>query len=270
MTRISAGDVQLDYETRGRGAPLLLLNGFRRNRAAWMEPFLAEMERHFLLVLLDNRGTGQSDKPPAGQYSIEQFADDAAGVLAALGIPRAHVFGVSMGGMIAQRLSIRHPERVRGLVIGCSHCGKSGLVPATQEVRDLLRLTPKPGLTAREVARRQEAIYVTDDFRAQHQDVLAEFYKRVNIHPTPPHAVQGHLQALEAFEGCAELEAIAHPTLVITGSEDRLFPPENSRRLAAGIPGAELVLLPRAAHFFWIETPEETARHLREFFARLD
>jgi len=267
MTRIDTGEIALDYELRGDGPPLLMINGFRRSRVVWLEPLLAALEPHYRMVLFDNRGTGHSDQPQEG-YSIEAFADDCAGLLEALGIPQAHVFGTSMGGMIAQRLATRHPGRVHGLAIGCSNCGK-GSIPPEKRIWELLRLRPGNGLDAREVALRQEEAYFTDAYRNANRGLLDDLFEIVNANPTPPHAVLGHLDAIEKFAACEDLGEIAAPTLVITGAEDRLIPAENSTRMAEAIPGARLNLLPESAHFFWIEKPQETARALHEFFGSL-
>lgn len=267
MTRVHTGAVTLDYELRGQGPPLLMINGFRRSRVVWLEPLLAALEPHFRLVLFDNRGTGHSDQPEGG-YSIEAFADDCAGLLEALEIPRAHVFGTSMGGMIAQRLATRHPGRVHGLVLGCTNCGQGSVAP-DKRIWELLRLTPDEEMDAREVAYRQEEAYVVESFRESQRALLDQLFELVNANPTPLHAVKGHLAAIESFDGCGDLGAIAAPTLVITGAEDRLIPAENSRLLASRIPGAELKLLPEAAHFFWIEKPRETAQALVDFLGPL-
>ena len=267
MTRVHTGAVTLDYELRGQGPPLLMINGFRRSRVVWLEPLLAALEPHFRLVLFDNRGTGHSDQPEEG-YSIEAFADDCAGLLGALEIPRAHVFGTSMGGMIAQRLAARHPARVHGLVLGCTNFGKGSVSP-DKRIWELLRLTPGEGLDAREVAYRQEEAYVVDSFRQTHRALLDELFEIVNANPTPLHAVKGHLAAIESFDGGGDLGSISAPTLVLTGAEDRLIPAENSRRIAEAIPGAKLKLLPDAAHVFWIEKPQETAQALVDFLGPL-
>ena len=99
--------------------------------------------------------------------------------------------------------------------------------------------------------------------------LLDELFEIVNKNNTPPHAVQGHLDAIEAFEACDDLGKITAPTLVITGADDRLIPAENSTQMADAIPGAKANLLPDAAHFFWIEKPEATARALIDFFTHL-
>lgn len=266
MTRISAGDVTLDYELRGEGPPLLMINGFRRSRVVWLEPLLKALEPHFRMILFDNRGTGDSDKPTEG-YSIEGFADDCAGLLTALGISRAHVFGTSMGGMIAQRVATRHPERVHGLALGCTNAGK-GSTPADRRIWELLRLLPTAELDAREIARRQEEAYFVDVFRAANRALMDELFEIVNRNPTPEFAVKGHMAAIDAFDAWGDLGQIRAPTLVISGAEDSLIPADNSHRMAAAIPGAELLLLPDAAHFFWVEKPRETAQALIDFFGK--
>lgn len=264
MPVIKLGAVAIACETRGSGPPLLMINGFRRSRVAWLDGVLDPLARHFQLILMDNRGTGQSDKPRDG-YSMETFADDCAGVLAGLGIQRAHVFGVSMGGMIAQRLATRHPERVHGLTLGCTNFGR-GSVPADPRVRDLLRMMPGATMDAREVARRQEEVYYMPAFRGSQRALIDGLFETVNRNPTPPHAVQGHLKAIDAFDGNAALGTLRAPTLVIAGEGDPLIPVENSRLLSRRIPGARLIVLKDASHFFWIEKPKETADALKTFF----
>ncbi len=266
MAKAAAGETAIDYELRGQGPPLLMFCGFRRSRVIWGEPFLAPLAEHFTLVLPDNRGTGDSGKPSEG-YSIEAFADDGAAVLEDAGIAAAHVFGVSMGGMIAQRFASRHPDRTRGLAIGCSNAGGDSIVPPEREIWELLRLLPDDKMDAREVARRQEVAYYTGPFRESNRALIDEQFRVVNENPTPDFAVKGHLAAIEAFDGTGQLAGIRGPALVITGDSDRLIVPENSRVIAQGIAGAELSLLEDAAHFFWVEKPAETARRLIAFFA---
>ena len=267
MAKLNVGAVSIDYELRGAGPPLLMINGFRRSRVVWLEGVLKPLAERFQLILMDNRGTGLSDKPQDG-YSIDAFADDCAGVIAGLGLPCAHVFGVSMGGMIAQSLATRYPDQVHGLALGCTNCGRGGSIQPEKRIGELLRLVPNDQMDAREVARRQEEAYYMPGFRQSRRAVIDGMYDLVNQNPTPPHAVQGHLKAIDAFDACADLSRIKAPTLVITGEGDALIPAENSRLIASRIPGAQLVLLPDASHFFWIEKPRETADALIRFFSQ--
>src|SRR4051794_21272817 len=119
MSTAQVGDIELYYEEQGSGDPLLLIMGLATDCAAWLFQ-VPDFARQYRTISFDNRGVGRSAKPP-GQYTIHRMADDAAGLLDVLGIARAHVVGVSMGGMIAQELVLRHPEKVRGLVLGCTY-----------------------------------------------------------------------------------------------------------------------------------------------------
>lgn len=269
MPKAQANGFTLEYELRGSGDPLVLINGYRRSRQAWGEPFVEALAARFQCLLFDNRGTGGSDKPEEG-YSIEGFADDAAGLMEALDIERAHVFGVSMGGMIAQRFAIRHADRVRGLGLGCTHCGGKRAIRSDETSWGLLQLKPGPGMTAREVARKQEPVYFHPTYIANRRETIEAFYDRMEPYTPPAYAMKAHFQAIEAFDGYGDLPGIAAPTLVMTGDSDRLIPPENSATLAERIPGARLVTVPEANHLFWLEKPTEAAQAVADFMAAVD
>jgi pimeloyl-ACP methyl ester carboxylesterase len=269
MPKAKANDITLEYELRGGGDPLVMINGYRRSRQAWGEAFVEALAERFRLVLFDNRGTGGSDKPESG-YSIDGFADDTAGLMDALGLERAHVFGVSMGGMIAQRFALRHPERLRALGLGCTHFGGKRIARPEEAHWALLQLKPGPELSPRQVARRQEPVYFHPSFVQSQRAFIEAFYDRMEPYTPPVYVMQAHLAAIEAFDGYDQLPEIAAPTLVITGDSDRLIVPENSRMIAARIPGAKLVLLPQANHLFWLEKPREAANAVIAFMSEVD
>src|SRR5258708_21460453 len=136
MPLIKAGNLNLNYDTFGDGEPLLLIMGFGMAGAGWIPslPFFSG----FKSIYFDNRGTGLSDKPE-GIYTVEAMADDASNLLKALGIAKAKVFGVSMGGMIAQELTLRHPEQVSKAVLGCTPAGGTTAESAPRDNDDRRR-----------------------------------------------------------------------------------------------------------------------------------
>src|SRR5580658_10137848 len=144
MPYATSSGIRIFWEEAGAGEPLLLIMGLGYSHEMWHRT-LPVVSAHYRTILFDNRGVGKSDVPQ-GAYSVAQMAADAAAVLDAAGIARAHVFGISMGGMIAQEFALNYPERVNRLVLGCTACGGPHSIPAAQKVRDVLmaRATMSP------------------------------------------------------------------------------------------------------------------------------
>lgn len=249
------------YETQGAGAPLLLINGLGSDSSEWLfqQPAFAE---RFLVVAFDNRGSGQSDTPP-GPYSTAQMADDAAALLSHLGTDRAHVLGVSLGGMIAQEVALRHPQRVRKLVLACTAPGGNGSVrPAPEVLKAFVR---SPSADPETEIRRVIPYLYTDAYRRDHHEEIEGFIRRRLANPVSAEGNAAQLAAAVGHSAWDRLGHIAAPTLVITGENDRVVPPENSRRIAGRIPGSKLVLLPGAPHRFFAENPEAFNREVLAF-----
>ena len=251
----SRDGVRIHYEIRGQGQPLALIFGYAGSSRGWGEPFLKLLESRFQTIVIDNRGTGQSDKPDA-PYTIEMFADDAAGVLDKLDIPRAHIFGVSMGGMIAQEFALRHPKRTATLTLGCTTAGGKHSVPPPPESLKILT-APREGVSPEDVIRRGWPLGHTLMYIAENRAVLEATIPRLLKHPTPPFALQRQLEATYTLQTFERLPQIKAPTLVVTGAEDVLIPAKNSEILAAQIPGAKLHIIPGVGHAFMSDGREE-------------
>ncbi len=258
MPKAKIRDINLNYDVRGEGDPLLMIMGLGASSAAWDPDLVADLARTFRAITFDNRGTGLSDKPDA-PYSMEMFADDAAGVLDHLGIARAHVFGVSMGGMIAQEFALRHPARVATLTLGCTTAGGAHAVPPPPESLAILT-APREGVAPEEIIRRGWPIGYTRNYIAKNRAKLEAAIPRLLANPTPPFAFQRQLDATYTLKTWDRLPQINSPTLVITGAEDVLIPARNSELLAARIPRARLHLIANAAHAFMSEAPGEFLR----------
>lgn len=249
--------VRIYWEEEGTGDPLLMIMGLSFSLAMWGElrPFLS---RHFRTILFDNRCVGKSDAP-LRPFTIAAMSEDAVSVMEAAGVRSADVVGISMGGMIAQELTLRFPQRVTRLVLGCTHAGGPRAVRADPRVLSALA-SP---LMSRET--KLAAMVPFLYHRNTPADRIAGDLKL--IRDNAPHA-RGYLQQLAAivlWSSWRRLPRISVPTLVIHGDSDLLVPPENAAILSARIPGARLSILPEAGHVFPTDQPELTHKELLGF-----
>ncbi len=265
MPHLHANGVNLYYEEHGTGEPLVLIMGFTASSVAWHWN-IADFATHFRVIAFDNRGVGQSDKPNV-PYSMAMFAEDTAGVLTGLGIDSAHIFGISMGGMIAQEFALRYPQRVKTLTLGCTNCGGPQTVLPTDP--DVLKMLANiDSMDVVQAALTMTKVAVTPWFMRQRMDVLIELNRLSSQHPTPQHGMVCQMAAIQGHGTYDRLPQLTMPTLVITGKEDGLVPPENSVTLARRIPNADLVLLANASHLFNIELPAATNDVVTRFIQR--
>ena len=263
MPNVRAGELNLYCESHGSGEPLLMIMGLGGSALAWSPELIEDLARSYRVLVFDNRGTGRSDKPDV-DYSIDAMAADAAGLLDALGIGRAHIFGVSMGGMIAQEFALHYPERVQTLTLGCTMAGGKNAVAATPEAMAVLS-APRNGLSDADLIRRSWPISYTQSYLQSHRADLEAEIVRLLTHPTPAFAYKRQLAATFKFNTYDRLPRIAAPTLVITGADDALLPAANSRILAERIPGAQLRFIPDAGHLFFNQARAEFVAALVPF-----
>ncbi len=260
MPYASRGRCRLFYELSGDPAlpTLVLVRGLARSSRYW-EPLVPELGA-FRLLLLDNRGVGRSDAPWP-PYSTRQLADDVAAVMDAAGVARAHVFGISLGGMIVQQLALRHPARIDRLVIGCSTPG------GTHADRPALRVRLAQLRAARDPERQLAALVSEATIRA-HPELRAWWLALARSEPVGLRGVLGQLAAVRGHDVFDRLGEIAHPTLVITGDDDNIISPRDSQLLADHLPNARLLVLPGARHDFTTDRPAETGHALVDFLTR--
>ena len=246
--------MNLHYDVTGKGDPLLMIMGLGASSAVWDPELITELGRTLRVITFDNRGTGQSDKPDA-PYSIEMFADDAAGLLGKLDVPRAHIFGVSMGGMIAQEFALRHPSHTATLTLGCTTAGGTHSIPPPPESLKILT-APREGVSPEDVIRRGWPLGYAQKYIAENRAKLEAAIPRLLKYPTPPFAFQRQLEGTYTLKTFDRLPQIKAPTLVITGAEDVLIPAKNSEIIASRIPGAKLHLIKDAGHAFMVNRDE--------------
>jgi pimeloyl-ACP methyl ester carboxylesterase len=247
------------WDEQGRGAPLLLIMGLGYTSIMWtrIRPALAQ---RFRTIAFDNRGVGRSDVPP-GPYSIATMASDALAVLDTAGIARAHVFGVSMGGMIAQEFALQYPARTRLLVLGCTAAGGPLAVRPESKAIDALFAR---GMTP-EQARDAILPYIYDASTPR-EKIDQDIALRQPWLPTPEGYI-AQMQAILAWESYSRIAEITAPTLVVHGKSDALVPPANGELIAKRIPGAKLVLLDHASHLFLTDQTEAAQKVILDFLS---
>ncbi len=248
--------VRLYYETQGAGEPLLLVMGRASDHHGW-GPVPADFAGRWKVIVYDHRGTGLSDKPERPPYTVHGFAQDAAALLDHLGIERAHVYGISMGGMVAQWLAIEHAARVGALVLGCTSPGNAHGVPRSARVAADI----DSGSMLRVLLKFYSPLWILT-----HTNELAAM--RPAAEPMPAYAEAMHGRASAEHDSWDQLPAIAAPTLVVHGGRDEIAPVANARLLAERIPDAELYLVPRGRHMFYLEFRAEVDRVIGDFLQR--
>ena len=272
MAQVDTNGIQIEYETFGKPSsrPLLLIMGYSYQLISWDEEFCKQIaQRGHYVIRFDNRDAGLSTKlaeagiPHIGQviearmkgeeirppYTIEDMADDAVGLLDALGIEAAHICGMSMGGMIAQTIAINHRQRILSLISIYSHTGNPALPPPKSEALECL-LTPPPQEREASIA---YTLKVCRTFSGTgfpldgdwHRDIAAQAYDRAFY----PEGVARQLAAvLTQKNRKPELGSVSVPTLVIHGADDPLVPVEGGKDTAEAVPGAELIIIDGMGH----------------------
>ena len=253
------GGVKIYWEEEGKGASVLLIMGLGWPSYMWYrtKPLLA---KHYRTITFDNRGVGRSDVP-SGPYPIATMASDAAAVLDAAGIESAHVYGVSMGGMIAQEFALQYPKRVKSLILGCTAAGGPEAQRAEPEV---LAVLTRQGMTPEEAARAiNPYIYHTTTPESRLEEDL-----EIRLQWTPTlDGYMAQLQGIIMWEAYSRIAQISAPTLVLHGETDKLVPPENGKLIAQRISGSKLVMIPHASHIYSTDQPEAAHKPVLEFLS---
>ena len=250
--------MNIAWEEHGAGTPLLLIQGLGYGRWGWSPVVPAFAGRHRVL-LFDNRGIGESDKPE-GPYTARAMADDALQVLDEAGVERAHVLGASLGGMIAQELAVLAPERVERLVLCCTTPGGPDAYPLPEAT---MRLFVEAPTLAPEVAlRRFVENALGDDPPA---GLVDELFALRLANPPDPAGWQAQAAAGTTFAGVEG--PIDKPALIVHGTADHVVDVRNAELLAERIAGARVELVPGCGHLFFWERPDALVEPVLEFLA---
>lgn len=260
VQRVPVGDINISYRILGQGDPIVLIMGYSSTMDMWDPLFLENLSSKYKVIVFDNRGMGNTTAPP-GNFSIAQFADDTAGLMAALGIEKADILGWSMGSFVAQELAIRYPERVNKIILYAGDCGgKEAIKPSPQILRDLSNTSGSP----EERGMRLFNLLFPKDWLSKQPAFYMWF-------PLPketslPENIERQTQAIATWPGAFDrLGSIKSPALVITGKEDVITPSENAFILAQRINVSWLVQFEGAGHGLMYQYPDRLAKIVADF-----
>jgi 3-oxoadipate enol-lactonase len=260
---VRVDDAEIAWSSIGDGPnTVVMIMGLGGWSGDWGTYFPTQLAKDVRVVLFDNRGTGTSSRAP-GPYTLGLLARDAVAVIDQVAGGRAHVLGISMGGMVAQHLALDHPRQVDKLVLVSTHCGGArALLPLPHVIPSLF---PTPGTPADVIVRTRLAAIAAPGWAEKNPEVLEERLQSSLRSPTPVRTYRAQIDAIMRSDRYPRLDEIDAPTLVVHGDADALVPYANGELLARRIPDAKLHTLRGVGHLPMWEAPDETARVIVDF-----
>ena len=265
MSTVNANGIEIYYQITGNGPPLTLIMGLGCSARQW-EWMLPVLSGSFQVITFDNRGVGRTSKP-AMEYTTDLFAEDTCALLNTLGIEKTHILGVSVGGMIAQKFSLKFPEMVERLVLGCTMPNFYHLPPKEEDSQRLQESQVLPLEKSLDV---MIGLFLTEHFCKEHPDQAAKL-KEIMLIEREEQGQEAFLLQLAAAMNHNTLEQVKNiiaSTLVITGNLDPMAPVQNARFLAEKIPNNIVVEMPGVRHAFWVESFEESCDIIIKFLSQ--
>ena len=243
---------------------LILLMGYSGSRKSWPEHFLLKLSEYFNLVLIDNRGTGESDGfNKSDDFSTGTMASDVQNVIDLLAIGHYFLLGYSLGGCIALQYALTHPNSLRGLILLSTTAGGLMFVPPSQDL--LTKLSNPPGETILEKSKSMWEVCLSMSSIEKLSTELMSMHVSQSENLTPRFVFAAQMKAFQQYDVSARLKELQVRTLVITGDSDRLIPPENSLKLAENIPNSNIYLIQNCEHMPAIEAPEILISQIQNF-----
>ena len=254
------GDIDISYKTFGKGDPILLIMGYAGSMYAWDPVFLKELSTNHTVIIFDNRGIGNTTVG-SKNFTIQQFATDSAGLLNTLKINKSNVLGYSMGGMIAQQLTLDYPDKVNDLIIYASYCGGNQSIPPNREL--FSQMTNRSASTD-DIKKRIIPLLFTSNWIKQNPDYLEKFASFVF---PPMDILERQGKAIFSWGGvCDLLKDISQETLIVTGTNDLILPSYiDSIMLIEKIPGAWLAQFKDGGHALMSQYPEKLSAIVNTF-----
>lgn len=261
MPTITANNISIYYEQHGAGDDLVLIGGLTADHQVWKSA-LRILSKHFRVLIFDNRGAGQTDAPDV-PYTTVMMAHDTLALMAALNISRAHIVGHSLGGCIAQQITLLSPEKINKMVIACSRAKPNTLATMVLSMREKLQSL---GIKDDVLAEYVMPFLFSETFLSEASQIKGFIQWTLNnTHPQTAIGYKRQLQAVLNHNVEAQLPKITIPTLVIAGSEDCLMPTKVGKAIADKIPHSVFKIITDCAHMPHVEKAREFSEHIVEF-----
>jgi pimeloyl-ACP methyl ester carboxylesterase len=257
MPLAEVNGININYTVEGSGEPLVMIMGLGGDQSGWKHQ-VSVFNKHYKVITFDNRGIGMSDKPE-GPYSPALMAEDTIQLMDFLKIEKANILGISMGGLIAQEIAIKYPERINKLILGCTWaCQDNESNGITQNMLAAMELPPRQGFN------RLLDASVNKFFN---RFVLIPLLKLQTRRIKEPEIAGLTRQAdsINGYDSLDKLPLLKAPTLVLTGSKDRVVKPESSETLSQKIPDAKLVKIKNGSHLVCMEMSKAFNKEVLEF-----
>jgi pimeloyl-ACP methyl ester carboxylesterase len=275
--KVHVGDIDIAYKMLGTGEPILLISGSSSDMNAWQPSILRDLSSNHTVIVFDNRGVGNTttgSKP----FSIQQLANDTAGLLDALKIRKADVLGYSLGSFVAQQLTITHPEKVNRLILVAASCGGKEGIPRSPELVEFFSETVNKSINNIPITPQDVktllAISMGSAWMELHPNFLETIPNDIDLFAgIPPNTIKQQNDIAQDWLGtnwsgiCDELTKVSNPTLIITGTHDNNVPSANSLVIAGKIPGSWLVQIKGAGHALFDQYPEKLNSVLQTFLS---
>jgi 3-oxoadipate enol-lactonase len=265
VPKAKVNGINMCYQVQGKGVPLVMIQGFAGPHQAWFFQ-TSVFKKYYKVIIFDNRGIGKTDKS-SEPYTIRTMAEDVIGLMGYLGIDKAHVLGLSLGGMVAQEIAISYPERVRKLVLGSTLAGSEGASDVHPEMIKAFTTSESAASIDFRSIPIEKVMYemVSLAFnRRLYRMILLPLSKR-SMKSIDPEGHFKQMSAISSYNTLDRLHLIAAPTLVITGTGDRIISPSASEVIASRIPNAKLVLVKGGSHAFFMEMRGRFNREVLDF-----
>jgi pimeloyl-ACP methyl ester carboxylesterase len=267
---VQVGDINIAYKRFGQGKPILFISGTSQTKDAWEPSLLSELaSTNHTVIVFDNRGMGETTigtKP----FSIEQFANDTAGLLEALNIEKADVLGASLGSFVAQELALNYPEKVDRLILHATYCGGNEAIYASGQAAERAMILSSAqmlqNMTAEEQAMVLAQIMFPPEWLEEHPEILNTVIQLAPSRSASPEIIQQQGFASGTWKGsCDRLANITQRTLLIVGDQDVLLPAANSVMMAQRIPNSWLVIIQGTGHGMMLQVPNEFSAIIQTF-----